>query len=96
LAHHSCALVRSLKSPSCCSLMRVFYFAACAVKLVVESLRLPLETGHVITRVGFALAVFGFDNNAPIIIPSVGLVFKLTKEPDLGTAFSVFAFGALL
>ena len=74
----------------------VFHFAPGTVKLVVKFLGLSWETGYDITRIGSALAVFGFDDDTPFAVPSIGLVFKLTEEPNLGPAFSILAFGAAL
>ena len=74
----------------------VFHFATGTVKLVVKFLRLARETGYDITRIGSALALFGFDDDTALVVPSVCLVFKLTEEPNLNAAFSVLTFGVAL
>src|SRR5207249_7779774 len=80
LGHHSWQLVRSLKAVQLLFFDAVFHLAPRAVILLIEPLGLAFPVGDHVARVGPVGVVLGFDDDAPLAIPAVGLVLKRPKE----------------
>ena len=64
--------------------------------LVGEPLRAPLQLGEHITRISTLIAMFGLGNDAPLLVPSLGVVLELGEKSHFEAASAVLALSAFL
>ena len=62
---------------------------------VGEPLRAPLQFGEHITWISTLIAMFGLGNDAPLLVPSLGVVLELGKS-HFEAASAVLALSAFL
>lgn len=74
----------------------IFHLTSSAVNIVVEPLGTTFQIGEHVTRISTPIAVFGLGDDAPLLVPSLGLVLELGEESYFQSASAVLALSALL
>ena len=64
----------------------ILHLTPSTVNVVVKPLGATFQIGDHVTRIGTPLVVFGLGDDAPLLVPSLGLVLELSEESHFAAA----------